>query len=93
MNPNHKKQGESTLCVGSLESQIVDTRRIDYPRQPKEELALNLRNQLETPTNEVDHDKAWASFRETVYRSAQVTLGHPKRKHHDWVRREKLCYC
>lgn len=61
----------------------LDVQRLNNPAT-KETLTTNLTKQLEELPAEEDLEKAWTSFRNAVYNSASLALGHPKRKHQDW---------
>jgi exonuclease III len=61
----------------------LDVQKLADP-DTKATLVTNLRDQIESLPTEADSGKAWASFRNAVYDSAKLTLGHPKRKHQDW---------
>ena len=53
-------------------------------KETKEIFIADLTKQLENLPTVEDVEKAWASFRDAVYNSAKLSLGHPKRKHQDW---------
>ena len=40
--------------------------------------------EIENLPTDASSAKAWANFRNAVYNSAKLTLGHPQRKHQDW---------
>ena len=61
----------------------LDIQRLSDP-ETKETPVTNLADHLESLPAEEDPEVAWANFRNTVYDSAKLTLGYPKRKHQDW---------
>ncbi|XP_027210085.2 probable RNA-directed DNA polymerase from transposon BS [Penaeus vannamei] len=61
----------------------LDVQRLVDP-ETKEALVTNLADRLDSLQAE-DPEAAWANFRNIVYDSAILILGHPKRKHQDWL--------
>ena len=61
----------------------LDIQKLADP-ETRETLRINLAEQLESLPDEANSEKAWANFRNAVYDSAKLTLGHPQRKHQDW---------
>ncbi|CAI9731084.1 Hypothetical predicted protein [Octopus vulgaris] len=51
-----------------------------YEPKTKETLIVNIANQLEHLPAEENLEKAWANFRDAVYDSASLTLGHTKQQ-------------
>eukprot|EP00745_Piridium_sociabile_P040226 TRINITY_DN767_c0_g1_i3.p1 TRINITY_DN767_c0_g1~~TRINITY_DN767_c0_g1_i3.p1 ORF type:complete len:1045 (-),score=247.16 TRINITY_DN767_c0_g1_i3:182-3316(-) len=61
----------------------LDVRKLADP-SVKETLTHNLEEQIGNLPAAEDSDKSWANFRDSVYSSAKLVLGHPERKHQDW---------
>ena len=45
---------------------------------------INHFQELPQETSNIDVESEWATFRDTVYKTAETILGHPTRKHQDW---------
>ena len=61
----------------------LDVSKLRKPEM-KEALVTNLENKLQHLSAEGNVEKDWANFRDAVYNSSKLTLGHPERKHQDW---------
>ena len=61
----------------------LDVRRLTDP-ETKATLVAMVSKEIENLPTDASSAKAWANFRNAVYNSAKLTLGHPQRKHQDW---------
>ena len=61
----------------------LDVRRLADP-ETKATLVAMVSEEIENLPTDASSAKAWANFRNAVYNSAKLTLGHPQRKHQDW---------
>ena len=61
----------------------LDVRRLADP-ETKATLVAMFSEEIENLPTDASSAKDWANFRNAVYNSAKLTLGHPQRKHQDW---------
>ena len=73
----HRKQPSSV-------KKKLDVKKLNDPHVQETLNDCLARNLEQIPQIDGDPEASWASFRDTVYSTAQSVLGHPAKNHQDW---------